>query len=124
MKKKILVAVATFITLSSNASEQSDTFKAVSSIHDTLEIKNAKAIKLDSTTVSFEWLQSVFSEIKLGKVVLIVDLQWMANAFNYFQTSKNGDFTGNNLDVLKAPLLPYIQYLYQLQQSQKSASLK
>lgn len=99
----------------------SDTSKlSAKAVADTLIITKAKFLKLpNGLVVPTDQLQKVLTSSYLSAT----DQYWFA-LFNFLKTSKNPNFSSDELDQLIQPWLPYVNRYQQALQAQNSQSPK
>ena len=96
------------------------TAKSVVNKLDTVKIPAlTKVILLDSMSIPKDDLLYILSEIKTGKLPLLVDINYIAVLYSFSQTSKNGEYATKDIDQLKMPLMPYIQALQRQDQTKQ-----
>ena len=96
------------------------TAKSVVNTLDTVKIPAlTKVILLDSMSIPKDDLLYILSEIKTGKLPLLVDINYIAVLYSFIQTSKNGEYATKDIDQLKMPLMPYIQALQRQDQTKQ-----
>ena len=96
------------------------TAKSVVNKLDTVKIPAlTKVILLDSMSIPKDDLLYILSEIKTGKLPLLVDINYIAVLYSFIQTSKNGEYATKDIDQLKMPLMPYIQALQRQDQTKQ-----
>lgn len=98
-----------------------DTSKlSAKAVADTLIITKAKFLKLpNGLVVPTDQLQKVLTSSYLSAT----DQYWFA-LFNFLKTSKNPNFSSDELDQLIQPWLPYVNRYQQALQAQNSQSPK
>ncbi len=90
---------------------------------DTLEITkvgNLKAIKIDNEVLNIEEIKEYSKQLKANKLPLYVTLDWVAVNYQFIKKATNPGLNDEQMDLLKQPLIPWIQYLQKLQQEQQS----
>ena len=117
--KTLLVALVALFTVSATAQSfpisKTDSAKAsayVKAGSDTLDIKYTRFIRIEDRIYTYEQLTK--------STPLFVDINYIANLWAYILTSKNGEFTGKDIEQLKAPLIPFIQLLNEQQKQQQA----
>ena len=135
MKKAILI-IASFLAIASTVDAQKkeelkgiktsrnklefDSAKVVVEANkDTLFVIRAKVVVIDSVNFSIEVLKEYAVAVKANKVPVYASFDWIANTYKFIKTAPNPGFADTQMDLLKEPLIPWLQYLERLQQAQK-----
>ena len=85
---------------------------------DTLFVTKAKFVTIDSSTVSYEVLKEFAAQLKANRLPLYVSLDWVAVNWQFIKKATNPGLNDEQMDLLKAPLIPWVQYLQKLQEQQ------
>lgn len=88
---------------------------------DTLVIEKATFLTIDSVTVSYRELQDYVAQKKQNKIPLYVTPDWIALNWQFLQKASNPGLTGEQMDFIKTPMIPWIQAIMQAQQRQQQA---
>lgn len=87
-------------------------------LSDTLVIKKAKAVEIDSVVISYDVLKEFAQQMKANKLPLYVSLDWVAVNYQFIKKATNPGLNDEQMDLLKQPLIPWIQYIQKLQEQQ------
>ena len=117
MKKAILIIASFLAIVSTVDAQKKEVPKAAAS--DTIKISTAKVVVIDSVNFSIEVLKEYAAAVKANKVPVYASFDWIANTYKFIKTAPNPGFADTQMDLLKEPLIPWLQYLERLQQAQK-----
>jgi len=91
----------------------------ITSNYDTVILAGkTKVLMIDSVNISMDVLNDFAKQMKANKLPLYVTLDWVAGNWQFIKKATNPGLNDEQMDILKQPLIPWVQYIQKLQEQQ------
>lgn len=123
MKKAItFLSIILLVVLSTQAQKKETPKEKVPTVLaiDTLQLPaTVKIVVIDSVNFSIQVLKEYAAAVKQNKFPVYATAQWIADSYKFFRTAGSPGTNDIQMELLKAPLIPWLQYFDTLTKEQK-----